>query len=320
MRPSNKEAREMNRTLWSTGLALAGLLMVGVAGAGCGSSTPAPTSTAGGTPDVSPAGTVADEDDATSADLKAHHRHHHHGGFAMFILMAADTVGVTPEQQAAVDKIKSDLHARMAPAHEAEKALLNTLADGVAAGSIDAAKADAAVAQVSGVAGQVHAATADAVNQLHAVLRPEQRAALVDKVEAQWMLWRNANGDEATAHEHEEGGRIAHIQKELNLSADQVEKIKSGFAAQMASAQGKFDPAEAEAHMKAFGTAFTADQFDARSLTSADGTNAHMATWGATRMVRFYQTVTPTLTPEQRTKLAAMIRAHASHEHGHEGK
>jgi Spy/CpxP family protein refolding chaperone len=241
----------------------------------------------------------------------------------MFILMAADTVGVTPEQQAAVDKIKGDLHAKMGPAHDAEKALLLTLADGVAAGNIDTAKVDAAVAQVSAVAGQVHAATADAVNQLHAVLRAEQRAALVDKVEAQWMLWRNANGDEATAHEHEQGGRIAHMQKELNLSPDQVEKIKAGFTAQMAAvgtAQGKFDPAEAEAHMKAFGTAFTADQFDSRSLTTADGTNAHMATWGATRMVRFYETVSPTLTPEQRTKLAEMIREHANHQHGHEGK
>jgi Spy/CpxP family protein refolding chaperone len=310
----------MNRTLWSGGVALAGLMMLGVAGAGCGSSTPAPTTGAGGTPDISPAGTVAQEDDATSADLKAHHRHHHHGGFAMFILMAADTVGVTPEQQAVVDKIKADLHAKMGPAHDAEKALLLTLADGVAAGNVDGAKADAAVAQVAAVAGQVHAATADAVNQLHAVLRAEQRAALVDKVEAQWMLWRNANADEATAHEHEEGGRIAHIQKELNLSADQVEKIKAGFTAQMASVQAKFDPAEAEAHMRNFGAAFTADQFDSKSLTTADGTNAHMATWGATRMVRFYQTVAPTLTPEQRTKLADMLREHANHQHGHEGK
>ena len=314
----------MNRMLWSGGLALAGLMMLGAAGAGCGSSTPAPTTGAGGGPDsVSPAGTVAEEDDATSAELKAHHRHHHHGGFAMFILMAADTVGVTPEQQEAVDKIKGDLHAKMGPAHDAEKALLLTLADGVAAGNIDTAKVDAAVAQVTAVAGQVHAATGEAVNQLHAVLRAEQRAARVDKVEAQWMLWRNANGEEATAHEHEQGGRLAHMQKELNLSPDQVEKIKAGFTAQMAAvgtAQGKFDPAEAEAHMKAFGMAFTADQFDSKSLTTADGTNAHMATWGATRMVRFYEAVSPTLTPEQRTKLAEMIREHANHQHGHEGK
>ncbi|MGD0523730.1 MAG: Spy/CpxP family protein refolding chaperone [Polyangiaceae bacterium] len=314
----------MNRTLWSGSLALAGWIMLGVAGAGCGSSaTPATTATAG-TPDVSPAGTVAtDDDDAVSADLKVHHRNHHHGGFAMFILMAADTVGATPEQQAAIDKIKADLHAKMGPAHEAEKALLTTLADGVAAGNIDMAKVDAAVTGVAAAAGQVHAATADAVNQLHAVLRPEQRAALVDKVEAHWLLWKNANADEATAHEHEEGGRIAHMQKELGLSADQVEKIKAGFTAQMSAvsaAQGKFNAAEVDAHMKAFGAAFTADQFDSRSLTSADGTNAHMATWGATRMARFYETVSPTLTPEQRAKLAALIREHATHQHGHEGK
>jgi Spy/CpxP family protein refolding chaperone len=309
----------MNRKLWAAGVSLAGLMTVAVAGVGCGSSNATPPATGAGDPGGAvPAGTIAQEDDETSADLKAHHRHHHHGGFAMFILMAADTVGVTPEQQAAVDKIKADLHAKMGPAHDAEKALLMTLADGVAAGNVDQAKADAAVAQVAAVAGQVHAATSDAVNQLHAVLRPEQRAALVDKVEAHWMLWKNANGDEATAHEHETGGRIAHIQKELGLSPDQVEKIKAGFTAQMASVQAKFDPAEAEAHMKAFGNAFVADQFDAKSLGTADAANAHMATWGATRMVRFYQTVAPTLTPEQRTKLADMIRQHANHQHGQE--
>jgi Spy/CpxP family protein refolding chaperone len=310
----------MNRTLWSAGV-LAGWMTVGLAGAGCGSSTSVPPATGAVEPGgAEPAGTTAEEDEETSADLKMHHRHHHHGGFAMFILMAADTVGVTPEQQAAVDKIKADFHAKMEPAHEAEKALLMTLADGVAAGNVDGAKADAAVAQVAAVAGQVHAATADAVNQLHAVLRPEQRAALVDKVEAHWMLWKNANGDEATEHEHEVGGRIAHIQKELGLSQDQVDKIKAGFTASMAasSAQAKFDPAEADAHMKAFGSAFTAEQFDAKTLTTADATNSHMATWGATRMVRFYQTVTPTLTPEQRTKLADMIRLHATHQHGQE--
>jgi Spy/CpxP family protein refolding chaperone len=308
----------MNRSLWSAG-ALAGWISIGVAGVGCGGSTGAPPATGAEQGEgASPAGTVAQEDDETSADLKMHHRHHHHGGFAMFILMAADTVGVSPEQQAAVDKIKEDLHAKMGPALEVEKTLLNTLADGVAAGTIDTAKVDAEVVQIAVVAGQVHSATADAVNQLHAVLRPEQRAALVDKVEAQWMLWKNANGDEATEHEHEEGGRIAHIQKELGLSQDQVDKIKAGYTAQMASVQGKFDPAEADAHMKAFGSAFVGDQFDSKTLTTADATNAHMATWGATRMVRFYETVTPTLTPEQRTKLADMIRQHATHQSGQE--
>ena len=310
-------------TRWSSGVGLAGLLMLAVAGAACGSSTPAPTTAGGAGGDVSPAGTVAGEDEATAAELKVHHRHHHHGGFAMFVLMGAETIGASPEQQAAIDKIKADLHAKMGPAHDAEKALLNTLADGVAAGNIDTAKVDAAIAQVTAVAGHVHEATSDAVNQLHAVLRPEQRAALVDKVEAHWMLWKNANAEEATPHEHEEGGRIAHMQKELNLSSDQVEKIKSGFAAQMAAAgtvQGKFDPAEADAHMKAFGAAFVADQFDARTLTSGAATGAHMATWGAMRMSRFYETMSPTLTPEQRAKLAQMLREHANHQHGQEGK
>ena len=47
----------------------------------------------------------------------------------------------------------------------ANGAVMNALADGVAVGNIDAAKVDAAVAGVSATAGQIPAATADALNQ-----------------------------------------------------------------------------------------------------------------------------------------------------------
>ena len=39
-----------------------------------------------------------------------------------------------------------------------------------------------------------------------------------------------------------------------------------------------------------------------------------LASRGATRMAHFYETVTPLLTPEQRTKLAAELREHASYQ------
>ena len=302
----------MNRMLWSGGLALAGLMMLGAAGAGCGSSTPAPTTGAGGGPDsVSPAGTVAEEDDATSAELKAHHRHHHHGGFAMFILMAADTVGVTPEQQAAVDKIKGDLHAKMGPAHDAEKALLLTLADGVAAGNIDTAKVDAAVAQVTAVAGQVHAATGEAVNQLHAVLRAEQRAALVDKVEAHWAVWQKANAEEP-GPTYPNDGHVATLALKLGLSATQVDTIRAGLG-DRAKPLPRLDPQEIATHLRAFGDAFRGDTFDAKALATASTANEHMVGWGAAHMARFVETISPVLTPDQRAKFAQSLREHATH-------
>ena len=61
----------------------------------------------------------------------------------------------------------------------------------------------------------------------------------------------------------------------------------------------KYDRAEAEAHMKAFGEAFASDNFDSKKMTTGAAVNGHMAAWGVTRMVHFYEAVTPALTLEQ---------------------
>src|ERR1700722_6769321 len=103
-------------------------------------------------------------DDEAAADVSEHHRHHHHGGVAMFIAMSLDTLGVTPEQRGAVDKIEADLFARMEPARAAEQAVLETLADGIAAGAIDQAKVNAALAQLASASAGIHDASADALN------------------------------------------------------------------------------------------------------------------------------------------------------------
>ncbi len=164
--------------------------------------------------------------------------------------------------------------------------------------------------EVATVAAQLQPATADALDQLHALLRPEQRAALVDKVEAQWAVWKDANaGDEATDNAGA-GGHIAHFATELGLTSEQVEKTRANLAALPAASRGPFDASAAEAHLKAFGTAFAADAFDAKALATADSTK--MASWGATRMVHFYQAVTPVLSADQRAKVASMLREHAN--------
>jgi Spy/CpxP family protein refolding chaperone len=273
---------------------------------GCSGNTP-PAASADST-GVAAAG--ADEDEST-ADLKEHHRHHHHGGFAMFIAMSLDSLNVSPEQKAQIEKIQADLHAKLLPAHDAEKNLLLTLADGIAAGSIDQAKVDAAIAQVTTAAAGVHDAVADSLNQLHEVLKPEQRAALVDKVEAHFDVWQHANVEDDAAENKEQHGHLDRLAKELALSPDQVEKARGSLKA--SSGGTHFDKAEGEAHLKAFGAAFASDKFDAKQLTTGANANAHIASYGATRVAHLYEAVTPVLTPDQRTKLADSIRKHANY-------
>jgi Spy/CpxP family protein refolding chaperone len=289
---------------------LAWLATTGACGGGAQESTS--PATAADVADVAPAGSAeATYDDDSTAELKEHHRHHHHGGFAMFIAMSLDSLGTSPEQDATLAKIQADMRAKMRPAHDAEKSLMLTLADGVAAGSIDPSKVDAAVAQVSSAAAGVHDAVADSLNQLHAVLTPEQRAALADKVEAHLAVWRDANTDSDMKKEAREG-RLAELQKSLALTPDQVEKVRASLADSMGRA-GQYDRKQGEASLEAFRTAFEADQFDAKSLTLSGPANAQIATWGATRMSRFYEAVGPVLSADQRARLADILRRHANY-------
>jgi Spy/CpxP family protein refolding chaperone len=278
-----------------TGIAAIVLLGAGAAlGCGGGAASSPPPQTA--------SGPTADEQEATEG-LVEHHRHHHHGGVTLLIAMSLDTLGVSPEQKAAVEKIRADLHARMQPAHAAEQSLVNTLADGVAQGTIDPAKVDSAVAQLTAAAGALHDASTDALNQLHAVLTPPQRAALVDKLEAHWTVWQKANS--------EEEDHVAHLASELGLTADQVQTIRGNLAA---SAKGpRLDPQEVTAHIQAFGQAFRAPTFDAKTLTTGGTATAHMVGWGATQMARFVQAVSPVLTPDQRARFAQTLHEHGSH-------
>jgi Spy/CpxP family protein refolding chaperone len=334
---SDEEALMMIR--WQRMLKVTSVAPFVLAGAiGCGGNPPTPTSPTGATApppppadtsaaaapataaaastadDVAPAGTTpTDDEDESMADLKEHHRHHHHGGFAMFIAMSLDSLGTTPDQDAAIKKIQSDMHAKMQPAHDAEKNVLATLSAGVAKGKIDKAKVDAAIAQLSTAAAGIHEAVADALNQLHATLTGPQRATLVEKVQAHFHVWSDANSEDEPATKDAHGGHLGTLAKQLTLTSDQVEKIRAAFKASASASKTHYDVGEGEAHLKAFGTAFASDTFDAKTLTTGGPANAHLATWGATRMARFYEAVTPVLTAEQRTKLADLLHRHAEY-------
>lgn len=261
------------------------------------------------------AAAAADEEQAAD-ELRTHHRHHHHGGLAMFIHMAIDTLGVAPEKKAQLEKIQGDLFVAMAPARDASRALLQTLADGVAAGNIDKAKVDAAVAKENAAAAQVHTATADALNALHAALSPAERQALVDKVQAHTAVWKKVNADEDPSSK-DKGGHLAKLTESLSLTPDEADKIS---AALKQNAPPKPDMTAIDAHMKAFETAFVADTFDAKTLATANPANGAIAKNGSARMVRFYTIVTPLITPDQRTKLADHLRQRLNDRHASASK
>jgi Spy/CpxP family protein refolding chaperone len=256
----------------------------------------------------------ASDVDEVAAGLTEHHRHHHHGGVTLLIALSLDTLGVSPEQRPAVEKIRRDLHARMEPARAAQQRLAAALADGVAAANLDERTVDAAIAQVSAAAATVHDASTDALNELHAVLTPPERAALVDKVEAHWSVWQKANAEE-TVPANSKGSRLAELATDLGLTQDQVDKIRAGLGERM-EAFPRLDPHEIATHIQAFGNAFRSEKFDAKALTGANSANAHLAGWGAAHLARFVESVSPVLTPDQRAEFSQRLREHSVHTNG----
>ena len=243
------------------------------------------------------------------------HRHHHSGGVIALIAMSLKDLNLAPDQKTAVEKIRTALLAKMEPARAAGQDLANTLADGVAAGSVDRAKADAAIAKLAAQVQATHGSSLDAMNQLHAVLTPAQRAALIDKLQEHFEKWKEANGHEDQDGQHRSGPMLGLV-KDLSLSQTEAQQIKDSYRNLLkasAPAAGGQDHQHKEVadHLQAFGTAFKADKFDARSLAGASAAGGHMAKWGATRMARFLEAAAPVLTPDQRAKLAQLIRDRA---------
>jgi Spy/CpxP family protein refolding chaperone len=260
------------------------------------------------------AASTAAADEATSDELRDYHRHHHHGGVTMFVSLAVDTLGLDPAKKAQVEKIQTDLNTKMAPARDAEHDLLATIADGVAAGTIDTKKVDAAVAKLGTASAGIHNTTMDALTQLHDALSPIERATLVDKVKAHWDVWRNVNSDEKLGSK-DKGTHLARLADRLSLTPDQVDKISKALATETADTP-QTDTKPVDAHIQAFATAFVADKFDPKALApSATAAAGHVARHGGARLAHFYEAVTPVLTPEQRTKLAAHLRERLNDQH-----
>ena len=305
----------MIRRLWSAGFVMTAVLLPGALAVACAQSAAPPPNAGGGTPQSFPLGSAAEEEQGPAADdVRAFHRHHHIG-FVGFALVSLPTLGLPPAEQAQVEKVRADIKTKFAPAHDAEAALLNVVADGVAAGAIDTAKVDAAVAKITEVSMQMDDATNDDLNQLHGILSGPERQALALKIQAHYMVWERANADQAAQPDQEqEGGHIAHLGKILGLSPEQIQKVDAAFTSSIAAlyAARKFDTKAAEQHLNAFVDTFPGDRFDAKTLTSADPANSSVTSWGAMRMVRMYEAMVPVLTPEQRTRLAALLREHAT--------
>jgi Spy/CpxP family protein refolding chaperone len=243
-------------------------------------------------------------------------------------------VELRPEQKQPVADIEHDLETLGEPPKEARDQLINDVADGVAAGKIDKPKTDADIKKLSDAAAAKTASIQDAVNRLHKTLDPAQRKKLVETMRAKGEEMKEKmkehmhehaegghegghgemgeHGEHEGDHEAEEHKEHEKLADELGLTPEQREKLHAKMKEEMKSmmATRKARMEKMHQHMKAVGDAFETDTFDAKKA----GVGEHgpeMVKEMATMRVHMAEAILPILTPDQRAKFSAHLKAHA---------
>ena len=255
-----------------------------------------------------PNATAADIDEDAVADLFEHDRNHHYGGITMFVAMSIDSLGLSPAELADIAPIQRELYAKMNVAHAGENEVLSAIIDGLSPGAFDRARIDNAIDRLRVDAETIHAGAADALNRLHAALTPEQRATLMDKVEAHWTVWRQANPPDEQNRPH---GQLVAVADRLSLSPQQLDTVRSRFAMVMQGAT-LLDVDRISSAIRTFEKAFASDTFDATAIPQT-AISARLAGFGATRLARFCEALMPVLDDTQRAKLVDLLREHRTH-------
>jgi len=190
----------------------------------------------------------------------------------------------------------------------------------LAAGTFDASGVNGAVAEVAQAAATVPEVAAQSLNQLHAVLTPEQRSALADKIDSNWAVWRAENVGEPGASAPGEHGHLAALTSELALTPDQQDTIRRALVERERGAP-PVDERQIGTRLHALDDAFRADAFDASSIPGGVAAGAQLAGWGAAHLARVIQDdEPPSLTDAQRAMLAQKLRDHAAHGADAEGQ
>ena len=255
-----------------------------------------------------------------NTNAKAEHEDHHGVPFFGAALALDD---LTPQQRTKLESIRTGVESQGASRKAAMKQLGDLFAKALDDGKLDEA---AASAQIDALAQAVDAekpSLAKALDDLHAILTPTQRAEVVARMHAHHGKHEgkgDAKGDgkdeqgEKDEHEAKGGGEGMHDGMHLRMKqlADDLALTPEQRAAYKDKLSNGPRPLEAEhdairAQMKAVADAFVSDGFDAKALDVGKYA-APMAKAFATRIERFVAVSIEILDPGQRAKLAAKVR------------
>lgn len=253
-------------------------------------------------------------DAAASAAPVAHPKFTRHAGIASGLFRAANQLALPPSEQASIDRIEANLRADDGAIRAALRAFRADLVAGVRAGKLDPTKLGADDDAVDKAFSDHLGREAEALDALHALLTPEQRAALVAAVRAKQGEREGRTGGRFSREA--DGGvidwarrRLDRLSTDLSLDPAQQRQAAAVLAKPVAPPSGAALQARWDARKKRYDallTAFAADTLDTRTLDLdvMPGKSHHEP---MDQMVAFFTALVPILHPDQRDKLATSL-------------
>ena len=251
-------------------------------------------------------GSVASAQTATPGGTRAPVAQSAHGQ-VKFLGAALGDVPLTDAQRAQIEKLASDADARREPARSARHDMLLLLASQVEAGAIDRAALQPKIDAIVAVARTAQPVDRAAVEQLHAILGPDQRVAFADAVEA--------HGAHAVGRFMDHGG-LREWADALSLTDAQRDQIKGilkqsvGEWSRHGGGHGRDAGGEGGHRGAKILEAFKQDRFvfDEVAPVRDAGQQAETMT---DHFLTIATQVLPVLTPAQRSTAAARLRERA---------
>jgi Spy/CpxP family protein refolding chaperone len=233
------------------------------------------------------------------------------------IFRAANALELTPEQQAAYEKIgtdmreagKADADAGAGP-RAAMKDANSLLSAGVKAGKIDTAKVDAQQALLDKAAKARQERESEALNRLYATLDAGQRTKVVGVVRGEEeKRAARMKGRDAGAGPNFTRMRFEGYTRDLELDADQQKKVDAILPKDDAKTTAARE--EGKKQLELVLAAFEKEGFDAKKIQP----DPKKAIRPMEDLSKFLSQLIPILKPPQREKLAAKLEK-ASEDHG----
>jgi Spy/CpxP family protein refolding chaperone len=225
---------------------------------------------------------------------------------------ALGDVPLTPDQRAQIERLASDAEARHAAARAAGKDLVDALATQVQTGAIDRAALQPKVAGLASAMQAARPADRAALEQLHAILSPDQRVAFADAVEAR------LHGPHGGPDREKGANPMRQWAADLNLSDEQRSRIRAILEEahdQMPRAEHRRWGEGRGRGAKVF-EAFKQDRFVMDEAAPAPADADHRAAEMGGRFLDVAAKVLPVLTPDQRAIAARKLRERAEDPHG----